>query len=182
MHFVQQKSNVHKKTLIFKINFDLPIGNFFVKTLLFGGQNITLCHIKVFNWHMWFMIWFYLHKIAALRPNYNVQYKTRRRKKKPVWPETKLKVQQQTTEKQGQTVKQASKEENRKQEVQLWEFAVDQLHMIWDLTTSISISASTGLGEFGIVPQLPTIYIASALREQHKSRLFWKVQFWLDTF
>ena len=26
---------------------------------------------------------------------------------------------------QGQTVKQASKEENRKQEVQLWEFAVD---------------------------------------------------------
>ena len=29
------------------------------------------------------------------------------------------------TEKEGQTVKQASKEENRKQEVQLWEFAVD---------------------------------------------------------
>ena len=27
--------------------------------------------------------------------------------------------------KQGQTVKQASKEENRKQEVQLWELAVD---------------------------------------------------------
>ena len=73
------------------------------------------------------MIWFYLHKIAAQRPNYNVQYKTREKKKKPhtVWPETKLKVQQYTTEKQGQTVKQAGKEENRKQEVQLWEFDVD---------------------------------------------------------
>ena len=34
------------------------------------------------------MIWFYLHKIAALRPNnYNVQYKTRE-KKNTVWPET----------------------------------------------------------------------------------------------
>ena len=74
---------------------------------------------------IWYdMIWFYLHKIAALRPNYNVQYNTRE-KKNTVWPETKHKVQQQTTEKQGQTVKQASKKENRKQEVQLWEFAVD---------------------------------------------------------
>ena len=27
------------------------------------------------------MIWLYLHKIAAQRPNYNVQYKTRRKKK-----------------------------------------------------------------------------------------------------
>ena len=54
---------------------------------------------------------------------------------------------------------------NRKQEVQLWEFAVDQLHIIWDWTTSTSISASTGLGEFGVVPQLPTMYLASALRE-----------------
>ena len=69
-------------------------------------------------------------------------------------------------------MKQASKEENRKQEVKLREFAVDQLHMIWVWTTSISISASTRLGEFGIVPQLPTIYLASALREEHKSRLF----------
>ena len=42
-------------------------------------------------------------------------------------------------------MKQASKEENRKQEVQLWEFAVDQLHIILDWTTSISISASTRL-------------------------------------
>ena len=65
---------------------------------------------------IWYdMIWFYLHKIAAQRLNYNVQYKTRR--EKTVWSETKLKVQQQTTKKQGQTVKQASKEENRKQEV-----------------------------------------------------------------
>ena len=38
------------------------------------------------------MIWFYLHKIAALRPNYNVQYKTRE-KKHTVWPETKQKVE-----------------------------------------------------------------------------------------
>ena len=42
---------------------------------------------------IWYdMIWFYLHKIAALRPNYNVQYKTRekkkkKKKKKPEWPE-----------------------------------------------------------------------------------------------
>ena len=71
------------------------------------------------------MIWFYLHKIAALRPNYNVQYIRQEKKKHTVWPETKQKVQQKTTEKQGQTVKQASKEENRKQEVQLWEFAVE---------------------------------------------------------
>ena len=78
----------------------------------------------------------------------------------------KAKVQQSTTEKQGQTVKQASKEENRKQEVQLWEFAVDQLHIIWNWTTSISISASTRLGEFGVVPQLPTMFLASARREQ----------------
>ena len=41
-----------------------------------------------------FMIWFYLHKIAALRLNYNVQYKTREKKKHTVWPETKQKVQQ----------------------------------------------------------------------------------------
>ena len=63
-------------------------------------------------------------------------------------------------------MKQASKGENRKQEVQLWEFTVDQLHIIWDWTTSISISASTRLGEFGVVPQLPTMYLASARREQ----------------
>ena len=46
--------------------------------------------------------------MAALRPNYNVQYKTRE-KKTTVWPETKLKVQQQATEKQGQTVKRRAK-------------------------------------------------------------------------
>ena len=63
-------------------------------------------------------------------------------------------------------MKQASKGGNRKQEVQLWELAVDQLHIIWDWTTSISISASTRLGEFGVVPQLPTMYLASARREQ----------------
>ena len=63
-------------------------------------------------------------------------------------------------------MKQASKEENRKQEVQLWEFAVDQVHIIWDWTTSITVSASTRLGEFGIVPQLPTMYLASAWGEQ----------------
>ena len=65
-------------------------------------------------------------------------------------------------------MEQASKEENRKQEVQLWEFAVDLLHIIWDWT-SISISASTRLGEFGVVPQLPTMYLASARREQLSS-------------
>ena len=41
-------------------------------------------------------------------------------------------------------MKQASKEENRKQEVQLSEFAVDQLHIIWDWTTSISIVRAQG--------------------------------------
>ena len=46
-------------------------------------------------------------------------------------------------------MKQASQEENRKQEVQLWEFAVDQLHIISDWTTSISICVSTRLGELG---------------------------------
>ena len=45
-----------------------------------------------------------------------------------------------------------------KQEVQLWDFAIDQLHIIWDV--------SKGLGEFGIVPQLPTMYLASARRKQ----------------
>ena len=65
-------------------------------------------------------------------------------------------------------MKQASKEENRKQEVQLWEF-VDQLHIIWDWATSISISASTRLGEFGVVSQLPTMYLASVRREQRTS-------------
>ena len=58
-----------------------------------------------------------------------------------------------------------AKGENKKQEVQSWEFVVDQLHIIWDWTTSISISASTGLGEFGVVPQMPTMYLASARRE-----------------
>ena len=59
-----------------------------------------------------------------------------------------------------------AEKKNRKQEVQLWEFAVDQLHIMWDWTTSISISASTRLGEFGIVPHLSTMYFASARREQ----------------
>ena len=63
-------------------------------------------------------------------------------------------------------MKQASKEEHREQEVQLWEFAVDQLPIIWDWTTGMSISASTRLGKFGVVPQLPTMYLASARREQ----------------
>ena len=44
---------------------------------------------------------------------------------------------------------------NRKQEDQLWEFAVDQLHIIWDWTTCISNSVSMGLGKFGVVSQLP---------------------------
>ena len=43
-------------------------------------------------------------------------------------------------------------------QIQLWEFAVDQLHIIWDWTTSLSISASTRLGEFAVVPQLPTCF------------------------
>ena len=63
-------------------------------------------------------------------------------------------------------MKQASKEENRKQEVQLWEFTVDQLHIISDWTKSISISASTRLGEFGVVPQLPTMEVATLMLVQ----------------
>ena len=38
--------------------------------------------------------------------------------------------------------------------------------MIWDWTTSISISASSRRGEFGVVSQFPTMYLASAQREQ----------------
>ena len=70
------------------------------------------------------MIWFYLHKIAALRLNYNVQYKTREKKTQYEQKQS-LKYNNRQQRKQGQTVKQASKEENRKQEVQLWELAVD---------------------------------------------------------
>ena len=38
--------------------------------------------------------------------------------------------------------------------------------MLGDWTTCISFGTSTGLGEFGIVSQLPTMYLASARREQ----------------
>ena len=34
------------------------------------------------------------------------------------------------------TTKQASRE-GKNQDVQLWEFAVDQLHIVWDWTTSV---------------------------------------------
>ena len=48
-----------------------------------------------------------------------------KRKKTQYEQKQSLKYNNRQQRKQGQTVKQASKEENRKQEVQLWELAVD---------------------------------------------------------
>ena len=64
-------------------------------------------------------------------PEFKVQCE-RRRKKHSV---TRNKASTSTTidnRDKAPTGKQASKGENRKQEVQLREFAVDQVHIIWD--------------------------------------------------
>ena len=114
------------------------------------------------TWHD--MIWFYYAQNHG--PKAELQSTIREKKEKTQYDQKQSYKYNngQQRNRRSKTVKQASKGENK--EVQLWEFAVDQLHIILDWTTSISIRASMGLGEFGIVPQLPTMYLASAWREQ----------------
>ena len=89
---------------------------------------------------MWYDI-YDLHKITVFGPNYNVQCDRRRNKN----TESPKNSNNYNNRQQRNKAQLWSRQALRKieQEDQLWEFAVDQLHIIWDWTTRVSVSAST---------------------------------------
>ena len=143
-------------------------------------QCLEICCETVTYWSststyiLWWydMIWFYLHKIAAQRPNYNVQYKTREKKNTQY-------DQKQSWKYNNRQQRNKAKLWSRwaKKKIESKKSNYGSLLLIWDWTTSISISASTRLGEFGIVLQLPTMYLkmweATGSESYHSPTFSW---------